>query len=71
MVELVDTLDLGPSEATRGGSSPSSRTDFINLTEAVFQDDQGYKVRFYRQMPLSFLKTASLFSHQFNSKDRQ
>jgi len=30
MVELVDTLVLGTSEATHGGSSPSSRTkEFI------------------------------------------
>ncbi len=26
MVELVDTLDLGSSGASRGGSSPSTRT---------------------------------------------
>ena len=28
VVELADTLDLGSSGATRGGSSPSSRTIF-------------------------------------------
>ncbi len=29
MVELVDTLDLGSSGASHGGSSPSTRTKVI------------------------------------------
>jgi hypothetical protein len=29
MAELADALDLGSSEATRGGSTPSTRTIFL------------------------------------------
>jgi hypothetical protein len=39
MVELADTLDLGSSEATRAGSSPVIRTNFLteeNLISTIY-----------------------------------
>ena len=48
MVKLVDTLDLGSSASRRGGSSPSTRTNFKGrnmreiLLEALRSHAQGH-----------------------------
>ena len=47
MVELVDTLVLGTSEATHGGSSPSIRTrkNFMSYKETINSGlKRGYEV---------------------------